>query len=159
MDSLTIATPQNFNFQQCLAFLNRNPQECLFKIEKGRISLFLKIKEERAVIEISDSGNSELYVGFLNGSSSFAFKSGVQRYIENWFDLDRDISPFIALSQSDKILIPLIKRYDGLRLIGIPNFFEAICWAIIGQQINLNFAYTLKKRLVEKYGHCCEFSG
>ena len=35
--------------------------------------------------------------------------------------------------------------------------FETICWAIIGQQINLKFAYTLKKRLVEGYGEKMEY--
>jgi DNA-3-methyladenine glycosylase II len=30
--------------------------------------------------------------------------------------------------------------------------FEALCWAIIGQHINLTFAYTLKKRFVESFG-------
>lgn len=39
--------------------------------------------------------------------------------------------------------------YKGVRFIGIPDIFEAICWAIIGQHINLKFAYTLKRRLVE----------
>jgi len=36
--------------------------------------------------------------------------------------------------------------------MGIPNLFESLCWCIIGQQINLTFAYRLKRLLVEKYG-------
>jgi DNA-3-methyladenine glycosylase II len=42
--------------------------------------------------------------------------------------------------------------YDGLRLMGIPDLFEALCWSIIGQQINLTFAYKLKRRFTEVYG-------
>jgi DNA-3-methyladenine glycosylase II len=34
----------------------------------------------------------------------------------------------------------------------VPSLLEALCWTVIGQQINLSFAYTLKKRLVETYG-------
>jgi DNA-3-methyladenine glycosylase II len=36
--------------------------------------------------------------------------------------------------------------------MGIPDLFEAVCWGIIGQQINLAFAYTLKRRFVETFG-------
>ena len=39
------------------------------------------------------------------------------------------------------------------------TFFEAICWAIIGQQINLTFAYTVKRNLVEKFGKSLVFEG
>jgi len=53
----------------------------------------------------------------------------------------------------------LIKDTRGLPLIGIPSFLEAISWAIIGQQINLTFAYALKKRLVEEYGRVIQFEG
>jgi DNA-3-methyladenine glycosylase II len=44
-------------------------------------------------------------------------------------------------------------------LIGIPNLFEALCWSIIGQQINLTFAYRLKRRLVEHYGKSISYNG
>ena len=43
-------------------------------------------------------------------------------------------------------------NFYGLRILTIPDLFEALCWAIIGQHINLAFAYTLKKRFVESYG-------
>ena len=46
----------------------------------------------------------------------------------------------------------MAEGYYGLRLIGIPDLFEALCWPIIGQQINLTFAHTLKRRLVEAAG-------
>jgi DNA-3-methyladenine glycosylase II len=41
----------------------------------------------------------------------------------------------------------------------IPDLFEAIVWAIMGQQINLTFAYTLKRRFVEQYGESLTFKG
>ncbi|THG91921.1 hypothetical protein AJ85_00740 [Alkalihalobacillus alcalophilus ATCC 27647 = CGMCC 1.3604] len=44
-------------------------------------------------------------------------------------------------------------------IIGIPDLFEALTWAIIGQQINLTFAYTLKKRFVEHFGESLTFEG
>ncbi len=43
--------------------------------------------------------------------------------------------------------------------MGVPDLFEAICWSILGQQINLPFAYQLKGRLVENYGQSYEWEG
>ena len=34
----------------------------------------------------------------------------------------------------------------------MPDLFESLVWSIIGQQINLNFAYSLKERLVQNFG-------
>lgn len=43
--------------------------------------------------------------------------------------------------------------------MGIPELFEALAWGILGQQINLGYGYTLKRRLVEKYGTYIEWNG
>ncbi|MBO0478687.1 DNA-3-methyladenine glycosylase 2 family protein [Vagococcus fluvialis] len=45
-----------------------------------------------------------------------------------------------------------MNKFYGLRLVGMPDFYEAITWGILGQQINLQFAYTLKRRFTEKFG-------
>jgi DNA-3-methyladenine glycosylase II len=63
------------------------------------------------------------------------------------------------LVKQDAILSELVTRYSGLRIVGIPDLFEVLCWAVIGQQINLTFAYTLKKRFVENFGTPYEWKG
>jgi DNA-3-methyladenine glycosylase II len=73
-------------------------------------------------------------------------------YVREWFDLDNDLTPFYAMSQGDSLLNGVVTRLYGLRNMGIPDLFEALCWGIIGQQINLAFAYTLKRRFVESFG-------
>lgn len=73
-------------------------------------------------------------------------------YIREWFDLDKDISPFYRLLAKDKKLAYMPEDFYGLRLLSIPDLFEALIWSIIGQQINLTFAYKLKRRLTEAYG-------
>src|SRR5690606_31742865 len=65
---------------------------------------------------------------------------------------DTDLKPFDALCAKDRLLMPVVRDYHGYRIVGQPDLFESIVWAIIGQQINLQFAYTLKQRFVEKFG-------
>jgi DNA-3-methyladenine glycosylase II len=56
------------------------------------------------------------------------------------------------MAGKDPVLNKVTTELYGLRILTIPDLFEAICWAMIGQQINLRFAYTLKKRFVESFG-------
>jgi DNA-3-methyladenine glycosylase II len=36
--------------------------------------------------------------------------------------------------------------------VGQPDLFESLIWAVLGQQINLGFAYTLKQAFVRSFG-------
>ncbi len=74
--------------------------------------------------------------------------SAVKKYIS----ADLDLAPFYKKGRRTKRFAALVDRLYGLKPILTPSPFEAGAWSIIGQQINLNFAFTIKKRLVEKYG-------
>jgi AraC family transcriptional regulator of adaptative response / DNA-3-methyladenine glycosylase II len=49
-------------------------------------------------------------------------------------------------------LARLIAGREGLRLPQTAEPFEGLCWAIVGQQVNLTFAATLRRRVVELCG-------
>ena len=63
------------------------------------------------------------------------------------------------MAQKDPLLKMPTQNFYGLRVIGIPDLFEALCWGVLGQQINLTFAYSLKRQFVEKYGDSVEWNG
>lgn len=91
-------------------------------------------------------------VRFLNGEPEQPVLDAALAYVREWLDLDSDLSAFYALSEEDPLLGPVVEEFRGLRVIGVPSLLEALCWTVVGQQINLSFAYTLKKRLVETFG-------
>jgi len=159
MTKLTIQTPPIFSLKECLIFLNRSTNECLFSVENERVRKLFVLNGNPVLIEFYIKGSDILEIKFLNSLPSDKEVVKVKNYIENWLDLKYIMLPFYEMAESDKILRNLAKNYAGLRLIGIPDFFEAICWAIIGQQINLNFAYSVKKTLVERYGEKFEYQG
>ena len=47
-------------------------------------------------------------------------------------------------------LAPLLDGQRGLRVPLIADHFDALVWAIVGQQITLAFAYRLRRRLIER---------
>jgi AraC family transcriptional regulator of adaptative response / DNA-3-methyladenine glycosylase II len=45
-----------------------------------------------------------------------------------------------------------VKNRRGLRMPLLPTGFDALCWGIIGQQINVKFASSLRREMVELAG-------
>jgi DNA-3-methyladenine glycosylase II len=141
----------DFNFDLNLQFLQRSPKELLHRVERDSVIKVIKAGNEKVLVRVR-SGAEKLIIEFLNEDPSAVAKAHVRKYITEWFDLETDLKPFYMMASRDTILKDLVKKYAGYRIIGQPDLFESIVWAVIGQQINLQFAYTLKHRFVEKFG-------
>ena len=72
---------------------------------------------------------------------------------------DFDIRPFYRLARQDESLAPLVRRFRGLRITSSPTIFEALVMAVLSQQVNLTFAYSIKKELVETFGRTWRCKG
>lgn len=154
----SISTPLDFNFSECLKFLQRSDLECLFRVENEVVQFAFEIRNEIFLIQFFWK-KEKLRVEILKGKITILSKIIISNYILEWFDVNRDLTNFYKMSKKDELLKTIVKKNKGLRLIGVPSFLEAISWAIIGQQINLTFAYSLKKRLVENFGRKIHFEG
>lgn len=64
-----------------------------------------------------------------------------------------DPAPFERMARRDPRLSALVARHPGLRIPQTATVFEGLTWAIIGQQINLPFAFRLRRELVSLAGH------
>lgn len=152
-----IFPPEPFNFDECLAFLNRSDQEVMHQVRDGYLYKLMKVNQELVLCKIGYRHNV-LHVEFLNNNPGKNCEE-VVAYISEWLDLEYDLHAFYAVAKEDKLLQGVVDNYNGLRMMCMPDFFEALTWAIMGQQINLTFAYTLKKRFVEHFGECLTYEG
>ncbi len=161
MPELRIRAPKEFSFSENLKYLSRSSNECLFDIVDQKIYRALVVENETLLIEISAMNETELTVRFPGRTATMdnKVKDAVSQYIRHWFDLETNLLPFYELAHNDPILQKPVNQFFGLRNMGIPDLFEAIAWGILGQQINLTYAYTLKRRLVEGFGDFVEFDG
>lgn len=150
-DTIHIPKPSIFSFSECLHFLDRGYDDCLYSIVGESVIKPLQVGGNRVLIQIR-GGEESLEVKLISGDSSPELIEKITDYVSTWFDLERDLRPFYDLLQEHKRLSWMADQFFGLRLMGIPDLFEALCWCIIGQQINLTFAHRLKRKLVETYG-------
>lgn len=148
---MNIPVDGSFSFKECLWFLNRNFDDCMHVIGPDYVRKAILIDGQPVLFEVREG----LTVKILQGENSPAIKD----FIYDWFDLGTDLTPFYQQLAAHKALSYMSRDFAGLRLIGIPDLFEAICWCIIGQQINLTFAYKTKRRLVEAYGTKIVYEG
>nr|WP_275677678.1 DNA-3-methyladenine glycosylase [Neobacillus drentensis] len=155
-----IDLPNDFDMDANLGYLGRSTNECMFEIEYGTITRVISTGSKYRLIQIHANQQNQLIVQFIDSSPvEPAQQEEVIRFIREWFDLDRDLSPFYEMAKEDTLLEKPLQSFYGLRLIGVPDLFEALCWGILGQQINLTFAYRLKKQFVEKFGDSIEWNG
>jgi DNA-3-methyladenine glycosylase II len=151
MSKLFLPVPEEFSYEMNFQFLERSPRELLHRVEDRSVVKLIKMGDEKILFRIK-AGEQKLILEFLNGTPSPSGKEYVRKYVTEWFDLENDLKPFYKLAAGDKLLKDLITKYFGYRIIGQPDLFESIVWAVLGQQINLQFAYTLKQRFVEQFG-------
>ncbi len=156
--SITIKTPKEFSFKECYRFLDRSDKECLHDVKDSKVYKLLTIQGQLLLIEIEHSKDI-LLINCLNKRVNKSEKTAIIEYVNEWWDLEVSLAPFYKFCKSDPMLKKLVKNHRGLRMIGFPDLFECLVWAIIGQQINLNFAYSIKQRFVEKYGTSLEHKG
>ena len=150
--SVLLMPPQEFNFLQCLKFLNRSPLEPCHLVEKNILYKLLKFDGKHALVKIQAHDKKFIHIDFLTPRPKKSIRAMVAKYVWDWFDLDTDLRPFYRMAEKNPVLRNVCQDFYGLRILTISDLFEATCWAIIGQQINLTFAYTLKKRFVESFG-------
>jgi DNA-3-methyladenine glycosylase II len=155
MQKISLPTPKEFSFELCLSFLKRSPREILHRIEEESVVKAIYVGNEIVVFRINYYEGA-LQIDFLTKKPFPYVRSEVLGYVREWFDLETDLKPFYAMAKKDDLLKDLVKKYYGYRIVGQPDLFESIIWAVLGQQINLQFAYTLKQRFVEQFGVCVE---
>ena len=155
MNRLQFSIDGPYNFQKSLRF----SRDCLFESISGPDRMGLRravlLDGRPAVIEILVSDQIEKpevdlkweVLDDTNISSEAA--TGFARKV---LMADCRLEEFYRLARRSKQLAPLVERQRGLKPILTSSIFEAATWAIVGQQVNLSFATSIKKRLVDKYG-------
>ncbi|SHL12250.1 DNA-3-methyladenine glycosylase II [Chitinophaga jiangningensis] len=164
-----INDPGNFSFAACLVFLGRSDKENLHFIRNGTLQKLVVADGIPVLITVTGETGHQLIVEMSPVTfpeltervpalteKAIAY---ITRYVTRWLHLDGSLQSFYDYAAQNPLLSGLPERYKGLRLIGIPDLFETLCWTIIGQQINLTFAYTLRQRLITHFGYSVALDG
>ncbi len=159
MQTILIPIPREFSFELCLSFLNRSSHEVLHRSNSSFVTKALLIDKMPVVFRVREKDKSNLAIDILKGSISENGRKELVAFVRDWFDLSTDLKPFYRMAAKDELLKGLAMKYRGYRIVGQPDLFESLVWAVLGQQINLSFAYTLKGRFVTTFGRQMDWKG
>jgi DNA-3-methyladenine glycosylase II len=148
-----IALPAGYRRQDALAFHGRDAEGVAERVEGDTIRkgvLLDGVPVQLAIVfeRVQDADRARC-------SIDAAADSALQRAeaaLVNMLGLRIDPALFAAAVRDDPLFGPLVRQTPGLRVIQSATVFEALTWAIIGQQINLPFAIALRRSFIQQAG-------
>jgi AraC family transcriptional regulator of adaptative response / DNA-3-methyladenine glycosylase II len=104
-----------------------------------------------ALVRIRFAGTSATVSVEASRKSPENLNAAAHRMVVGLLGLEQDAAAFTRLARRLG-LGRLVAGRPGLRITQTTSVLDGLLWSIIGQQINLRFACTLKRRLIENTG-------
>lgn len=95
--------------------------------------------------------DARLHVSVPGGGGA-RVRDAVTREVRRIFGLDFDLTGFYRMAKGDAVLADFVIALHGMRPTLAPGGLEMLVGSIIAQQVNLTFAFTLRARLVRRFG-------
>jgi DNA-3-methyladenine glycosylase II len=163
-----IPLPQGYRLHDVLAFHSRDAESVAEQISPERLRKGVVMDGVPLVLDIAlppGAGYAEYAVqadlpGAAAAAAAAAPAAGLPAALAeqahgavlNVLGLRIDPQPFLDFAANDALLGELSRRQPGLRIVQSATVFEALTWAIIGQQINLPFAISLRRTFILQAG-------
>lgn len=151
MNRHTIALPAGYRHTDAVTFHGRDADALAEQVDTdaGRIRKGVLLDSVPTVLDITLHADRAECVVASDGAAPI---EAVRDALANMLGLRIDPAPFEQAVRDDPLFGPLVARQPGLRVIQSATVFEALTWAIIGQQINLPFAIALRRTFVKLAG-------
>jgi AraC family transcriptional regulator of adaptative response / DNA-3-methyladenine glycosylase II len=134
-----------------LAYLGRDPGSPTDRVEGTRFTTTLRAGDDVLVVQVdlAPSGASCAVLTPPRGDRATAMRITHERILA-MLGLAAHPTRFETQMLASPELAGLVTNQRGLRVPLVPDPFCGLIWAIVGQQISLPFAYTLRRRLIER---------
>ena len=147
-----IALPAGFRAEDILEFHRRDPQAVAERVAPGRLQKGLVVDGKAACLSLGFHPahvDAELAI---DSRSTAANEAALTRLVCRMLGLTQRIEIFEQDYRQHPQLGPLIARQSGLRVPLAATPFEALTWAITGQQISVGAAVSMRRKLIKAAG-------
>ncbi len=148
--AFVLQLPADFNAAATWGYLGRDPDSVTERVAgtRGAWRVF-RHGRRRTAVELERRGR-QLRVRLPGDRApSPAAMAQLHDQVWRWLGLGLEPRAFERRAARRKGWSALVKRRRGLRIPQTPTVFEGLVWALVGQQVNLPFAYRLRRRLIE----------
>ena len=90
-------------------------------------------------------------------AGSPAARAAAERIVQVALGAAQPVAGFYRSFRADPVVGAAIRDFRGLRGAGVPSLWEGLVTAILAQQVNLHFAYDIRRELAETFGRRARF--
>lgn len=147
---MRLALPASFHPADILAFQARDPQQLAERVEADGFAKGLIWHGAPACLRVSFlHGQVDVELEVDGTPASAGAIAGLARHV---LGLDQPVDAFESAHRHHPQLGPLLARHSGLRVPQAATPFEALSWAVTGQQISTAAAISIRRRLIASIG-------
>jgi DNA-3-methyladenine glycosylase II len=148
----TLPLPAGYRRDDVIAFHSRDTEAVAEQVTAAGLRKGILLHGMPVVLDVAFTDDTAVCRAEIDGSASDDLQTALHGALLNILGLRIDPQPFARLAAGDPLLAPLIRVNPGLRIVQSASPFEALTWAIIGQQINLSFAISLRRTFILQAG-------
>lgn len=149
---LRLDLPAGYRTQDVLAFHSRDAEGLAEQVSEAGLRKGVLIDGVPVVLEVAFAADVACCTVDADGELTEALLQHAREALRGILGLRIDPAAFGGFVRDDPVLGPVVARQPGLRIVQSATIFEALTWAIIGQQINLPFAISLRRTFVKLAG-------
>ena len=144
--------PGGYRPQEILAYHARDPESPTERVSGSKFFKALMTAQGPVALELSFE-NDGVWAR-VHGVERMSSETTAQLHNAalRMLGLNNEVTTFETRMAKDTKLAPLFARRRGLRVPTIPTGFDGLCWAIVGQQINVKFAASLRREILNLGG-------
>jgi AraC family transcriptional regulator of adaptative response / DNA-3-methyladenine glycosylase II len=147
-----LALPASYSQAHALEYLGRDAASLTMRVQGKSLATGVRLGGAPAVLRAEIGGGAVRTTIEASGPLPADAAARAHAHLLRLLGLHRDPAPFERKVDAAPRLAPLIEGRRGLRIPQVPDPFDALAWVIVGQQITLSFAFTLRERLVRRTG-------
>src|SRR4029077_15672482 len=141
------ALPPSYSTAHALEYLGRDDGSLTIRVQGRTLATGVRLGGAPAVLRAEIGAGSVQASLEAPGPLPADAAARAHAHLLRLLGLQRDPGPFERRIAASPELAPLIQGRRGMRIPQVPDPFDALAWVIVGQQITLAFAFTLRERL------------
>ncbi len=153
---INIALPDNFRITDFLAFHQRDNQMVAEFVDKNQLKKGMVWQDMPACITFTFAKNQVKVALYLDAGrrklNIHTTQLRLQQHAQHMLGLNQPILDFEQSTVNHPQLNHLISQQSGLRVPQAATTFEALTWAIIGQQISVHAAISVRRKFIQRAG-------
>ncbi len=152
---IDLRLPSNFRLLDVLAFHRRDGQQVAERVGEADLRKGLIWHGWPACLHIRfepDRAHAQLAIEAADAPLPSAAQADFERMVRRMLGLTQTVEAFERAFGGHPQLGPLIARQPGLRVPLAATPFEALVWAVAGQQISVTAALSLRRRMIQGVG-------